>query len=302
MNHAPAIDTSVPHSARVWNYWLGGKDNYPVDREAGDAFLEIFPGMAQGARASRAFLGRTVRYLAGEAGLRQFLDVGTGLPTADNTHEVAQAVAPNSRIVYVDNDPMVLTHARALMTGSPEGTTDYVHADLHEPEKILEHAAQLLDLDRPVGLMLMGILGHVEDHDRAQKIVQHLMGALAPGSHLVINDGTNVHSKANVEAHQQYNEGGGVPHIQRSPEEIGRFFEGLELVEPGLVSVTRWRYENRVRCSAGGGRLRAVGRNLDRNEPETPAESSEEGWSARGPCRQGPQAGSVGVSRPGPAR
>ena len=243
MNDTTAIDTSVPHSARVWNYWLGGKDNYPVDREAGDAFLEVFPGMAQGARASRAFLGRTVRYLAGEAGLRQFLDVGTGLPTADNTHEVAQQVAPDSRIVYVDNDPLVLTHARALMTSTPEGATDYIHADLHEPQRIVEHAAKLLDLERPVGLMLMGILGHVADYDRAREIVRHLMGALAPGSHLVINDGTNVHSQANVEAHEQYNESGGTPYIQRSPEEIGGFFEGLELVEPGLVSVTRWRYE-----------------------------------------------------------
>src|SRR5699024_12527307 len=142
-------------------------------------------------------------------------------------------------IVHVDNDPMVLTHARALMTGSPEGTTDYVHADLHEPEKILEHAAQLLDLDRPVGLMLMGILCHAEDHDRAQKIVQHLMGALAPGSHLVINDGTSVHSKATVEAHQQSNEAGGAPDIQPSAEQLGRSFEGLALVEPGLRAVPR---------------------------------------------------------------
>lgn len=243
MNDVPTIDTSAPHSARVWNYWLGGKDFYPVDQEAGEAFLEVFPGMAQGARASRDFLGRTVRYLAEEAGLRQFLDVGTGLPTADNTHEVAQAVAPDSRIVYVDNDPLVLTHARALMTSTPQGATEYIHADLEDPQRILEQASGLLDLDRPVGLMLMGILGHVADDDRARQIVRHLVGSLAPGSYLVVNDGTNVHSKANVEAHEKYNESGGIPYIQRSPEQIGSFFDGLELVEPGLVSVTRWRYE-----------------------------------------------------------
>ncbi|MFV2197781.1 SAM-dependent methyltransferase [Nocardiopsis sp. LOL_012] len=244
MGDRPVIDTTVPHSARVWNYWLGGKDHYPVDREAGEAFLKVFPGMAQGARASRAFLGRTVRYLAGEAGVRQFLDVGTGLPTADNTHEVAQAVAPESTILYVDNDPLVLTHARALMTSSPEGATDYVHADLREPERILDEARKRLDFGRPIALMLMGILGHIPDYDEARRLVRVLVDALPPGSYLAVNDGTNAHSEANKEAHDQYNdESGGEPYIQRSPEQIGGFFEGLELVEPGVVSVTRWRYE-----------------------------------------------------------
>jgi len=135
-----AIDTSVPHSARIWNYWLGGKDNYPVDRAAGDQFRQAFPGVVDVARASRQFLTRSVRYLAGEAGIRQFLDIGTGLPTADNTHEVAQRVAPDSRIVYVDNDPLVLTHARALLTSTPQGATDYVDADLREPDQILAAA------------------------------------------------------------------------------------------------------------------------------------------------------------------
>ncbi|MFC7742538.1 SAM-dependent methyltransferase [Nocardiopsis composta] len=237
------MDTTVPHSARVWNYWLGGKDNYPVDREAGDRFLQVFPGMAQGARASRAFLARTVRYLAGEAGMRQFLDIGTGLPTADNTHEVAQAVAPDARIVYVDNDPLVLAHARALLTSTPEGRTDYIHADLREPEEILARARRVLDFDRPVALMLMGILGHLPDHAEARAVVRTLVAALPSGSHLVVNDGTNVHSRANAEAHEQYNSSGAAPYVQRSPEEIGAFFEGLELVEPGLVTVTRWRYE-----------------------------------------------------------
>ncbi|WP_017587649.1 SAM-dependent methyltransferase [Nocardiopsis ganjiahuensis] len=237
------IDTTVPHSARVWNYWLGGKDNYPVDQEAGEQFLQVFPGMAQGARASRAFLARTVRYLAGEAGIRQFLDVGTGLPTADNTHEVAQAVAPEARIVYVDNDPLVLAHARALLTSTDEGSTDYVHADLREPEVILEAVRKSLDFEKPVALMLMGILGHIPDYEEARGLVRQLVAALPSGGYLVINDGTNVLSDANVEAHDQYNESGAVPYVQRSPEELGGFFEGLELVEPGLVSVTRWRYE-----------------------------------------------------------
>ncbi|QBI56441.1 SAM-dependent methyltransferase [Streptomonospora litoralis] len=235
------LDTSVPHSARVWNYWLGGKDNYAADRAAGDRFLEVFPGMAKGARASRAFLARTVRYLAGEAGIRQFLDIGTGLPTVDNTHEVAQSVAPETRIVYVDNDPLVLVHARALLTSTPEGATDYVEADLRDPETILRAADATLDLSQPVALMLMGILGHIADYDEARGIVRRLMAALPSGSHLTVNDGTNVLSEANSEAHRQYNESGAVPYIQRTPEEIGGFFEGLELVEPGVVSVTRWR-------------------------------------------------------------
>ncbi|GAA4899462.1 SAM-dependent methyltransferase [Streptomonospora salina] len=236
------LDTSVPHSARVWNYWLGGNDNYAADREAGDRFLDVFPGMAQGARASRAFLARTVGYLAGEAGIRQFLDVGTGLPTVDNTHEVAQAVAPDARIVYVDNDPLVLLHARALLTSSPEGATSYVDADLRDPDRILSEAARTLDFSQPIGLMLMGILGHIADYDEARSIVRRLVEALPPGSYLTVNDGTNVFSDANAEAHREYNENsGGAPYIQRSPEELGAFFDGLEPVDPGLVSVTRWR-------------------------------------------------------------
>ncbi|GAB3745771.1 SAM-dependent methyltransferase [Nocardiopsis nanhaiensis] len=239
----PQINSDIPHSARVWNYWLGGKDNYPVDREAGDQFLKVFPGMAQGAKASRAFLARTVRYLAAEAGIRQFLDIGTGLPTANNTHEVAQSARPEARIVYVDNDPLVLTHARALLTSTGEGSTNYVHADLREPEKILEAARETLDFREPIALMLMGILGHVTDYDQARDIVGRLVRALPSGSYLTINDGTNVHSEANAEAHERYNQSGAVPYVQRSPEELEGFFEGLVLVEPGLVSVTRWRYD-----------------------------------------------------------
>jgi O-methyltransferase involved in polyketide biosynthesis len=239
---APQIDTSVPHSARIWNYWLGGKDNYPVDRAAGDQFREAFPGIVDVTRASRAFLTRAVTYLAGEVGIRQFLDVGTGLPTVDNTHEVAQQVAPDSRIVYVDNDPVVLVHARALLTSTPQGVTQYVDADLHEPDKILQAAAQTLDLTKPVALMLMGILGHVTDDDEARSIVKRLLGALPSGSYLALYDGTDT-DPAGVEAQERYNHSGAVPYRLRSPEEIAGFFQGLELVEPGVVSTPRWRPE-----------------------------------------------------------
>ena len=238
----PEIDTTVPHSARVWNYWLGGKDNYPVDRAAGDQFREAFPGVVDVARASRAFLTRAVGYLADEAGIRQFLDVGTGLPTANNTHEVAQRVAPDARIVYVDNDPLVLVHARALLTSTPEGVTDYVDADLYHPDTILEAAARTLDFSRPVALMLMGILGHVGDYDEARSIVRRLLGPMPSGSYLALDDGTDVVDKAAVEEAQgAYNESGAIPYHPRSPEQIAGFFEGLELVEPGVVSVPRWR-------------------------------------------------------------
>jgi O-methyltransferase involved in polyketide biosynthesis len=237
----PEINTSVPQSARIWNYWLGGKDNYPVDRAAGDQYREVFPGIVDVARASRQFLTRSVRYLAGEAGIRQFLDVGTGLPTADNTHEVAQRVDPTCRIVYVDNDPLVLAHARALLTSTPEGATDYLDTDLREPDKILEAAARTLDFSQPVALILSGILGHIADYDEARSIVKRLLDPLPSGSYLALNDGTNVISKAFERAQEGYNQSGAVPYHLRSPEQIAGFFEGLELVEPGVVSCPRWR-------------------------------------------------------------
>jgi O-methyltransferase involved in polyketide biosynthesis len=236
------LNAGVPHSARVWNYWLGGKDNFPADREVAEQFREAFPGVVDVARASRAFLTRAVRYLAGEAGVRQFLDVGTGLPTANNTHEVAQRVAPESRVVYVDNDPIVLAHARALLTGTPEGKTAYVDADLFEPDKILEAAAKTLDFDRPIALMLLGIMGHVGDYDEARSIVRRLLQPLPSGSYLALDDGTDVIDKAAVEEAQgAYNESGAIPYHPRSPQQIAGFFEGLELVEPGVVSCPRWR-------------------------------------------------------------
>ncbi|MFG2497863.1 SAM-dependent methyltransferase [Streptomyces sp. NPDC048441] len=237
------IDTSTPHSARFWNYFVGGKDNYEKDRELGDYIKGIHPGLVDVARLSRHFLGRVVRHLATEQGIRQFLDIGTGLPTADNTHEAAQRVAPDSRIVYVDNDPLVLAHARALLTSTPEGETAYIDADLYKPELILEAAAATLDFSRPVALMILNTLGHVGEYEQARGLVAQLMAGLPSGSYLVISDGTAT-SEAMVTASNEYNKSGAIPYHVRSVEEIGGFFDGLELVEPGVSQVTRWRPES----------------------------------------------------------
>jgi hypothetical protein len=241
----PKIDTSRPGPARFWNYLLGGKDNYAVDREYGDRYIAAFPGIVQVARESRAFLGRAVRLLAGEKGVRQFLDIGTGLPTADNTHEVAQRVAPDARIVYVDNDPMVLAHARALLTSGPEGMTEYLDADVHYPESIVDQASKTLDFTQPVALMLLGILGHVADHDEAVSIVRRLVDPLPSGSYLVVNDGTNVITprQRNEAARILIEEGGSTAYYPRNPDQIKKYFDGLELLDPGVVSTPRWRYE-----------------------------------------------------------
>jgi hypothetical protein len=236
------IDVTVPNSARIWNYWLGGKDHYEIDRVAGDQFSGIYPAIVDIARADRYFLGRVVRFLAGEAGVRQFLDVGTGLPTADNTHEVAQRAAPESRVVYVDNDPLVLAHARALLTSSPQGTTNYVDADLTDPGKVLSEASEWLDMTKPVALTLMGVLGHIPDHEKARSIVTGLMSGLPSGSYLAINDSINT-SEALEEALRQYEASGAVPYRTRSMEQFTSYFDGLELVEPGVVLVFDWRPE-----------------------------------------------------------
>lgn len=238
----PEIDSTVPQSARVWNYWLGGKDNFEADRMVGDQIREMNPHIVEIARQARGFLGRAVTYLASEGGVREFLDIGTGLPTANNTHEVAQSVAPESRIVYVDHDPLVLAHARALLVGTPEGATDYIDADLREPDKILRKAGETLDFSQPVALMLMGILGHITDDEEAYAIVRRLLDPLPSGSYLVLYDDTNViHGEAMDEMVRQWNETGENPRINRTPEKLERFFDGLELLEPGVVSVSRWR-------------------------------------------------------------
>jgi S-adenosyl methyltransferase len=238
------IDTTVSHSARIWDYWLGGKDNYQVDREVGDRIEEMLPDIVKQAREDRLFLGRVVRYLAGEAGIRQFLDIGTGLPTADNTHQVAQRVAPESKIVYVDNDPLVLAHARALLTSSPEGATDYIHADMHDPGAIIDGAARTLDFGQPVAITMLGVLWHVMDNDEAYAIVNRLMQAMPSGSYLALNHPTlEVTGEKMATAIRYWNEYGKPPGTHRTPDELTRFFDGMDLVEPGVVSITRWRPE-----------------------------------------------------------
>lgn len=238
----PVIDTTVSHSARVWNYWLGGKDNYPVDRMAGDRVAEMYPDIVQLARAARGFLTRAVRFLAADAGIRQFLDIGTGLPTASNTHQVAQAIAPESRIVYVDNDPLVLAHARALLTSSHQGACDYIDADVRDPGEILAGASRTLDFTQPVAITLIAILHHITDYDQARSIVDRLTGAVPSGSYLAISHSTNViYGARSDEAVARWNKFGKPPVVLRSPELIAGLLDGLELLEPGLVSTPRWR-------------------------------------------------------------
>ncbi len=255
----PKLDTSVPHSARIWNYWLGGKDNFQVDREVGDQISAVMPDMVPTARAIRGFLQRVVTYLAGEAGIRQFLDIGTGLPTADNTHEVAQRVAPDSRIVYVDNDPLVLTHARALLTSSREGACDYLDADVHDPETILREASRTLDFSQPVGLMLLAIVHFILDDAESYAVVKRLLDALPSGSYMALVHA--VHSPSTDEAIRRWNEVGTPKMCARSEEEIRHFFDGLELLEPGIVPVPLWRPPaGAVTTDPAAGGLCGVGR------------------------------------------
>ncbi|MGP3952930.1 SAM-dependent methyltransferase [Streptomyces sp. 7N604] len=234
----------LAHNARVWNYWLGGTDYHLVDREVGDQVTAMYPTIGEVARADRAFLGRAVRYLAGEAGIRQFLDIGTGLPTVDNTHEVAQRVAPQSRIVYVDNDPIVLAHARDLLTSSAEGATDYVDADAHDPDAILHAAARTLDFDRPVAVMMLGILNFIPDTDDAKAIVDRLLEAVPAGSHLAMTHPTlELGGEANAAAMRFWNDNATPPIVARSKADMVRFFDRLEILEPGIVSCSRWRLD-----------------------------------------------------------
>jgi hypothetical protein len=237
----PEIDTTVPHSARVWNYWLGGKDNYEVDRAAGDAFAKTYPGIFTSARQARQFLIRSVRYLAAEAGVRQFLDIGTGLPTMDNTHQVAQRAAPECRVVYVDNDPLVLAHARALLVNTtPEGVTAYVDCDVREPEQIVADAKNILNFNEPIAVMFMGILGHIADYEESRSIVARVVAATPSGSYLALSEDT-VDSDALIAANEGYAETGAVRYNPRTVEQVVRYFDGMELVDPGVVSVSLWR-------------------------------------------------------------
>jgi hypothetical protein len=239
----PSFDITIAHPARVYDYLLGGKDNYEADRETAEQAIAAAPNILQGVRANRAFLRRAVQYLVGEAGIRQFLDVGTGLPTADHTHEVAQAIAPESRIVYVDNDPIVLAHARALLDSSPEGTTDYIDADARDTDTILREAARTLDFSQPVAVMALLVLQYIPDSDDPRQVVSRLMEAVPSGSYLTISDTTrDIDASRVAGAASRLNAGMGPTRLTlRSRAEIAGFFDGLDLVDPGLVPLPQWR-------------------------------------------------------------
>ena len=237
----PGIDTSRAHPARVYDYWLGGKDNFAADREAAELALQAYPQLAQAVQANRKFLARAVRYLTGEAGIRQFLDIGTGIPAADNTHQVAQREAPDSRIVYVDNDPIVLLHAQALLKSTPQGACDYIQADLHDPDAILAGAARTLDFGQPVALMLLAILQFIPDEQDPAGLVTRLVAGLPPGSYLVISHPTDDFNPNRGESIKRYNERVADQATLRDEAGTTRFFAGLDLVEPGVVAVAKWR-------------------------------------------------------------
>jgi len=246
----PDFDTSVPHIARVYDYWLGGKDNFAADRELGERTLEAYPNLVFSVRANRAFLARAVRFLAADMGIRQFLDIGTGIPTANNTHEVAQSVAPESRIVYVDNDPIVLSHAKALLTSKPEGACAYLDADLRDPEKILAQAADTLDFSQPVAVMLFTILQFVTD-DEGGAIVNRLMESFVPGSFLAISHpASDIDAEQHTEMVRRLNQSVAEKVALRDRAGVTRLFDGFELVEPGVVRAPEWRPDSEIEAKS----------------------------------------------------
>jgi SAM-dependent methyltransferase len=246
------FDTGVAHMARVYNYWLGGKDNYAADRRAAERVLEAKPDMVHGVRSNRAFLVRVVRFLAQEAGIRQFLDIGTGIPSASNTHEVAQAITPQARVVYVDNDPIVLAHAHALLVSDPQGSTSYIEADLRDPEKILAAARELLDFSQPVAVMLIAILHLIEDSDDPAALVATLMDAVPPGSYLAISHpAADLDDRGAVVA-KRLNEMVAENVTFRDHAAVTRLFDGLELADPGVVRVSAWRPDSELTAKAPG--------------------------------------------------
>jgi S-adenosyl methyltransferase len=250
---SPKIDASVAHIARVYDYWLGGKDHFAADRAVGDKVLEIHPETAASVRANRAFLARSVRHLAATEGVRQFLDVGTGLPSANNTHEVAQAVAPEARVVYVDNDPIVLTHARALLTSSREGVTAYLDADVRDTGAILAGAAEVLDLGRPVAVMLVAVLHMLGDDEDPPGIVARLMSAVPPGSFLVISHlASDVQPATMAEMGRRLNESMTQQFTMRTRAEVTGFFDGLRLLDPGVVLTHEWRQDTSADSATPG--------------------------------------------------
>ncbi len=255
------FDTSVAHVARVYDYWLGGKDNFAVDRAAGEQAIAAYPDIVHSVRANRAFLARTVRYLAAEAGIRQFLDIGTGIPTANNTHEVAQSAAPGCRVVYVDNDPIVLAHARALLTSGPAGVTAYIDADLRDIRKILAVASQTLDFSRPVAVVLMAIMHLVGDGDDPYGTVAKLIGAVPPGSYLAMSHiASDIEPEALGKAKERVSRLALVEQTYRTHAEVMQFFDGLEMVEPGLVRVQEWRPGSEIEAKSPAALWGGVGR------------------------------------------
>jgi hypothetical protein len=254
----------MPHPARVWNYWLGGRDFFAADKAAGEEISREFPHLADIAQAERAFLVRAVRFLAGPARIRQFLDIGAGLPAGGNTHEIAQRIAPDTGIVYADNDPAVILHAKALLSSpmlasTPEGTVGYTDADLRDVAAVLAGAGSTLDLSKPVALVLLGVLGHVDDYGAARSITSQLMDALPAGSYLVIADGvtgnpatSSAQRRYDETARPRYGASAPAPYLLRRPDELTSFFAGLDLVEPGVVPCPRWRPDRHGPGGNGG--------------------------------------------------
>ena len=261
------LDVSLPHPARVWNYWLGGRDFFAADQAAGQEIGREFPHLAEAARAERAFLVRAVRFLAGPARIRQFLDVGSGLPAGGNTHEIAQRIVPDAGIVYADHDPAVILHAKALLSGpmlasTPEGAVYYADADLRDVAAVLAAAASTLDLSRPVALIMLGILGHIDDYGAARSITSQLMNELPAGSYLVLADGValdtagaasadHAQRRYDAGARSRYGAGAPAPYLLRRPDELSSFFAGLDLTEPGVVPCAQWRPDGRERDGGG---------------------------------------------------
>jgi hypothetical protein len=255
------IDTSVAHIARVYDYWLGGKDNFAADRAAGDQAIGAFPDIPRSARSNRAYQARVVRFLAGEAGVRQFLDIGTGIPTANHTHEVAQTVAPECRVVYVDNDPIVLAHARALLTSHPAGATQYIDADARDPRKILDDASRVLDFSSPIAVMLMAVLQHVDGAHDPYAIIAELMAALPSGSYLAISHpASDIDAEGMVKMAVVLNKMMAEKVTFRDRGEVAQFFAGLDLVDPGLVQASKWRPDTEAEAASPAALWAGVGR------------------------------------------
>ncbi|TMR08438.1 SAM-dependent methyltransferase [Nonomuraea turkmeniaca] len=243
MSAPNGINPNIPHSARVYDYWLGGKDNFEADRRVAEATMTAVPGVRESARNNRAFLGRAVRHLT-QLGIRQFLDLGTGIPTQGNVHEVAQAEAPDARVVYVDNDPIVMAHARALLTGTPQGKTAYIEADVRDPRAVLAHpeVRETLDFTQPIALVMVAVLMHIQDQDDPAGIVKTFADAVPAGSYLVLSHLTlDLVSQQTADAYLAATQSQAMHRTPRTGEQITRYFDEFDLIEPGLVAVSEWR-------------------------------------------------------------